>query len=183
MISRAAMILRQKETAFLKLLLFLPLIHSAFTKRTNGISYTKEWGKKSVETAKTSYEDALKKYGTDNRKEIVGDNPLDINDTHYGNNVLLTSDAATGVMKAGVIAAKRDNGIGSNGIADNAEIMTLRIHPGEGEPYLKDMALAIRYAVNHGADVIVLPEQNSIYPKEQKQWVSEALKEAEKKGH
>ena len=62
-------------------------------------------------------------------------------------------------MKAGVIAAKRDNGIGSNGIADNAEIMTLRIHPGEGEPYLKDMALAIRYAVNHGADVIVLPEQ------------------------
>ena len=60
--------------------------------------------------------------------------------------------------------------------------MTLRIHPGEGEPYLKDMALAIRYAVNHGADVIVLPEQNSIYPKEQKQWVSEALKEAEKKG-
>ena len=51
-------------------------------------------GKKSVETAKTSYEDALKKYGTDNRKEIVGDNPLDINDTQYGNNVLLTSDAA-----------------------------------------------------------------------------------------
>ena len=139
-------------------------------------------GKKSVETGKASYEEALKRYGSDNRKEIVGDNPLDINDTHYGNNVLLTSDAATGVMKAGVIAAKRDNGIGSNGIADNAEIMTLRIHPGEGEPYLKDMALAIRYAVNHGADVIVLPEQNSIYPKEQKQWVSEALKEAEKKG-
>ena len=139
-------------------------------------------GKKSVETGKASYEEALKRYGSDNRKEIVGDNPLDINDTHYGNNVLLTSDAATGVMKAGVIAAKRDNGIGSNGIADNAEIMTLRIHPGEGEPYLKDMALAIRYAVNHGADVIVLPEQNSIYPEEQKQWVSEALKEAEKKG-
>ena len=139
-------------------------------------------GKKSVATAKTSYEDALKKYGTDNRKEIVGDNPLDINDTQYGNNVLLTSDAATGVMKAGVIAAKRDNGVGSNGIADNAEIMTLRIHPGEGEPYLKDMALAIRYAVNHGADIILLPEQNSLYPEEQRQWVADALKEAEKKG-
>ena len=94
-------------------------------------------GKKSVETGKASYEEALKRYGSDNRKEIVGDNPLDINDTHYGNNVLLTSDAATGVMKAGVIAAKRDNGIGSNGIADNAEIMTLRIHPGEGEPYIR----------------------------------------------
>lgn len=138
-------------------------------------------GKKSVATAKASYEDALKKYGTDNRKEIVGDNPLDINDTQYGNNVLLTSDAATGVMKAGVIAAKCDNGVGSNGIADNAEIMTLRIHPGEGEPYLKDMALAIRYAVNHGADIILLPEQNSLYPEEQRQWVADALKEAEKK--
>ena len=88
-----------------------------FTAYSFSIYQTDKWdlvyqrmGKKSVETAKTSYEDALKKYGTDNRKEIVGDNPLDINDTHYGNNVLLTSDAATGVMKAGVIAAKRDPG-------------------------------------------------------------------------
>lgn len=139
-------------------------------------------GKKSVETSRTSYENAMKQYGTDRRKEIVGDNPLDINDTHYGNNVLLTSDAAIGMMSAGVIAAKRDNGIGSNGIADNAQIMTLRIHPGQGEPYLKDMALAIRYALNHGADVIVLPEQNTLYPEMQKQWITDALKEAEKKG-
>ncbi len=160
-----------------------------FTAYSFSLYNTDKWepvyqnmGKRSVETAKKSYEEALKKYGSDHRKEIVGDNPLDINDTHYGNNVLLTSDAATGVMQAGVIAAKRDNGIGSNGIADNAEIMTLRIHPGEGEPYLKDMALAIRYAVSHGADVIVLPEQNAIYPEEQKQWITDALKEAEKKG-
>lgn len=139
-------------------------------------------GKKSVETSLASYEKAMKQYGTDGRKEIVGDNPLDINDTHYGNNVLLTSDAAIGMMSAGVIAAKRDNDLGSNGIADNAQIMTLRIHPGQGEPYLKDMALAIRYALNHGADVIVLPEQNTLYPEMQKQWITDALKEAEKKG-
>lgn len=139
-------------------------------------------GKKSVETSRAAYENAMKQFGTDNRKEIVGDNPLDINDTNYGNNMLLTSDAAIGMMNAGVIAAKRDNGIGSNGIADNAQIMTLRIHPGQGEPYLKDMALAIRYAINHGADVIVLPEQNTFYPEMQKQWVTDALKEAEKKG-
>lgn len=44
------------------------------------------------------------------------------------------------------------------------------------------MALAIRYAVNHGADIILLPEQNSLYPEEQRQWVADALKEAEKKG-
>lgn len=139
-------------------------------------------GKRSVETSITAYENAMKQYGTDSRKEIVGDNPLDINDTHYGNNVLLTSDAAIGMMSAGVIAAKRDNDLGSNGIADNAQIMTLRIHPGQGEPYLKDMALAIRYALNHGADVIVLPEQNTLYPEMQKQWITDALREAEKKG-
>ena len=139
-------------------------------------------GKKSVETAKASYEEALRKYGTDQRKEITGDNPMDINDSNYGNNILLTSDAATNIMKAGIIAAKRDNKIGSDGIADQAEIMTLRICTGEGEPYLKDMALAIHYAVSHGADVIVLPEQNMLYPEEQKQWIIHELKEAEKKG-
>lgn len=137
---------------------------------------------RSVELSLETYNSEMQRRGTDHRKEIVGDNPLDINDTHYGNNVLLTSDAAIGMMSAGIIAAKRDNGIGSNGIADNAQIMTLRIHPGVGEPYLKDMALAIRYALNHGADVIVLPEQNTLYPEMQKQWVTDALKEAEKKG-
>lgn len=135
-----------------------------------------------IQLAKKDYETALRQYGHDSRKEIVGDNPDDINDTSYGNNVLLTSDATVGVMQAGIVAAKRNNGIGINGIADQAEIMTLRVHPGKGEPYLKDMALAIRYAVNHGASIIVLPEQNTIYAENQKQWIVEALKEAEKKG-
>lgn len=139
-------------------------------------------GKRCVETAKASYEQALAQYGKDNRQKITGDNPQDINDNHYGNNILLTSDAATNVMKAGVIAAKRDNERGGNGIADQAQIMTLRICSGEGEPYLKDMALAIRYAVSHGADVIVLPEQNILYPEKQKLWIVNELKEAEKKG-
>lgn len=160
-----------------------------FTAYAFSIYNTDKWdevyqkmGNGGIETAKASYENALKQYGSDSRKEIVGDNPSDITDTHYGNNVLLTSDASIGVMEAGVIAAKRDNGIGSNGIADNARIMTLRIHPGKGEPYLKDMTLAIRYAISHGADVILLPEQNTLYPEAQKQWVAEALKEAEDKG-
>lgn len=99
-------------------------------------------GKKSVETAKASYEEALRKYGTDQRKEITGDNPMDINDSNYGNNILLTSDAATNIMKAGIIAAKRDNKIGSDGIADQAEIMTLRICTREG-------TLPERYGISH----------------------------------
>ena len=46
-------------------------------------------------------------FGADGRKDIIGDNYLDINDNKYGNNVLLTADAAIGTMEAGIIVAKR----------------------------------------------------------------------------
>lgn len=135
-----------------------------------------------IALAKAEYEKALQDFGADSRKEIVGDDYLNIDDNKYGNSVLLTADAATGTMEAGVIAAKRDNGIGMNGIMDQAEIMTLRVETGNGEPYLKDVALAVRYAVDHGADVIVLSSQNTLYPPKQKAWVVEALRYAEEKG-
>ena len=118
----------------------------------------------------------------DKRKEIVGDNVEDIEDNRYGNNVLLTSDAAIGTFQAGIVAAKRDNGLGINGIADIARIMMLRVHGIGGDPYLKDIVLAIRYAVDHDADIIVLPEQNSLYPPVQKQWMMDVLSYAEDKG-
>lgn len=135
-----------------------------------------------VQRAMSSYEQNLKNLGNDGREEIVGDNYLDIKDNKYGNNVLLTSDAALGTMQAGVVGAKRGNGFGGDGIMDQAEIMALRVSTGNGEPYLKDMALAIRYAVEHKADVIVLPEQNTLYPEQQKKWMIEALEYAESKG-
>lgn len=131
--------------------------------------------------AEEDYKKNIEKYGSDGRKEVIGDNYLDINDNKYGNNVLLTSDASIGTMQAGVIAAERGNGVGVDGVAD-AQIMTLRIEGEEGEPYLKDMALAIRYAVDHEADVIVLPEQGTLYPMAQRVWISEALRYAESKG-
>ena len=128
------------------------------------------------------YDRTYAKYGNDGRQAIVGDNYLDINDRVYGNNVLLTADAAIGTMIAGVIVGQRGVEGRNNPIADQAEIMTLVVQAGEGEPYLKDMALAIRYAVDHGASVIMLPQQNSLYPEEQKQWMSEAIRYAEGKG-
>ena len=128
------------------------------------------------------YDQTYTKYGNDGRQAIVGDNYLDINDRVYGNNVLLTADAAIGTMIAGVIVGQRGVEGRNNPIADQAEIMTLVVQAGEGEPYLKDMALAIRYAVDHGASVIVLPQQNSLYPEGQKQWMSESIRYAEGKG-
>lgn len=137
---------------------------------------------KNIAHSKEVYEEKLAKSGTGYRREIVGDQPLDLQDKHYGNPVLLTSDAVTGVMKSGIIAGKRGNGLGGDGIADGAKIMTLRTQGVSGEPYLKDYALAIRYAVDHGADIIVLSEQNTLYPPQQKAWVSDALAYAEDKG-
>ncbi|WP_455510172.1 S8 family serine peptidase [Butyricimonas paravirosa] len=134
-----------------------------------------------IKLCETEYQQKLERFGSDNRKGIVGDNYLDINDNKYGNNVLLTADASVGTMQAGVVAAKRDNGLGIDGIA-NADIMTLRVAGSSGDPYLKDMALAIRYAVDHNADIIVLPGQNTLYPENQKKWISEALRYAEGKG-
>lgn len=135
-----------------------------------------------IERGKAAYAKALKALHPGGRKEIVGDNYLDINDRKYGNHVLLTSDAALGTMQAGIIGAKRSNGLGGDGIVDQAEIMTLRVTGSTGEPYLKDIALAIRYAVDHKADVIVLPQQNTLYPEDQKKWITEALQYAEGKG-
>ena len=134
-----------------------------------------------IEQAKAEYERKVGQFGADGRKDIIGDNYLDINDNKYGNNVLLTADATIGTMEAGIIVAKRENGLGSNGIMDQAEIMTLRV-AANGEPYLKDIALAIRYAVDHQADIIMLPVQNTLYPEDQKKWISEALEYAESKG-
>lgn len=134
-----------------------------------------------IEQAKAEYERKVGQFGADGRKDIIGDNYWDINDNKYGNNVLLTADAAIGTMEAGIIVAKRENGLGGNGIMDQAEIMTLRV-AANGEPYLKDIALAIRYAVDHQADIIMLPVQNTLYPEDQKKWISEALEYAESKG-
>ena len=133
-----------------------------------------------IEQAKKEYEAKMKRFGSDGRKEIIGDDYLDIRDNKYGNNVLLTSESAIGTMEAGIIAGKRENGLGGDGIMDQAEIMTLRVSA-DGEPYLKDIALAIRYAVDHQADIIMLPVQNTLYPENQKKWISEALEYAESK--
>ncbi len=91
-------------------------------------------------------------------RAVVGDNPYNINDTDYGNNKVSgppgnKDDVKHGTHVAGIIAAQRDNNIGIKGVANNAKIMVLRAVP-DGDEYDKDIALAIRYAVDNGAKVI-----------------------------
>lgn len=91
-------------------------------------------------------------------RAIVGDNPYDITDNKYGNNNVSgptkdKEDVKHGTHVAGIIAAKRDNNIGIDGVANNVKIMAVRAVP-DGDEYDKDIALGIRYAVDNGAKVI-----------------------------
>ena len=115
----------------------------------------------------------------DYRGEIVKDNPADINDKFYGNNDIMTSTALHGTHVSGIIGAVRNNGKGVDGIADNVRIMMVRAVP-DGDEHDKDVALAIRYAVDNGAKVINMSFGKYYSP--QKQWVDDAVKYAESKG-
>lgn len=126
-------------------------------------------------------EDFYRKVCFDGRKEIVGDDIYNINDKVYGNNNLLTANAVSGTMAAGIIAGKRGVAGRNNPIAENAQIMALNVSAPGGEPYLKDMALAIRYAVDNGASVVVMPQQNTLYAPLGKGWMIDALRYAESK--
>jgi len=114
-------------------------------------------------------------------RKVVGDNPEDIKDNHYGNNIVFGPDkekALHGTHVAGIIAQIRGNNLGGDGVASNVEILTVRAVP-DGDEYDKDIALAIRYAVDNGAKVINGSFGKSFSP--HKQWVYDAIKYAKKK--
>ena len=114
-------------------------------------------------------------------RAIIGDNPYDINQRNYGNHNLFTNNALRSTMMAGIIGGGGDSDR-IQGISQNVRIMTLRIESDSGDPHLKDMALAIRYAIDHGADIIQLGTTGQLFPREQGQWVNDALREAEERG-
>jgi subtilisin family serine protease len=123
--------------------------------------------------------DALEKEPIRYRQDVVKDNYNDINDRFYGNNDLMGTDASHGTHVAGIIGASRQNKIGINGIANNVEIMTIRAVP-DGDEHDKDIANAIRYAVDNGAWVVNMSFGKSFSP--EKKWVDDAVKYAESKG-
>jgi subtilisin family serine protease len=113
------------------------------------------------------------------RKEIVQDDETNINDRYYGNNDIMANTPFHGTHCSGIIAAARDNGKGIQGIADNVRIMMVRAVP-DGDEHDKDIANAIRYAVDNGAKIISMSFGKDFSP--QKQWVDDAFKYAESKG-
>ena len=115
----------------------------------------------------------------DYRGAIVKDNENDISDRYYGNNDIMAGDPMHGTHVSGIIAAERGNGKGIDGICDNVRIMMIRAVP-NGDEHDKDIALAIRYAVDNGARVINMSFGKNLSP--EKAWVDSAVKYAESKG-
>ncbi len=113
------------------------------------------------------------------RAEIVQDDESNIDDRYYGNNDVMAVDPLHGTHVSGIIGAARDNGKGINGVADNVKIMMIRALP-NGDEHDKDIALAIRYAVDNGAKVINMSFGKAFSP--EKDWVDDAVLYADKKG-
>lgn len=130
--------------------------------------------KKATQTELDAY------YNTNfNGRELVGDDPDDINDRNYGNGNVIGPNkegADHGTHVSGLVAAQATNENASLGVAKNVKIMVLRAVP-DGDEYDKDIALAIRYAVDNGAQII-----NSSFGKgysPHQEWITEALQHAE----
>lgn len=115
----------------------------------------------------------------DYRGSVVGDNYADFKDRYYGNGDVMASTPFHGTHVSGIIGAIRNNGLGVDGIADNVRIMSIRAVP-DGDEHDKDVALAIRYAVDNGAQVINMSFGKYFSP--EKKWVDEAVQYAASKG-
>jgi subtilisin family serine protease len=123
--------------------------------------------------------DAVEKTPEDYRGEIVKDNYNDFNDRFYGNPDVMANTPFHGTHVSGIIAGSRNNNLGIDGIADNVRIMMVRAVP-DGDEHDKDIALAIRYAVDNGAKVINMSFGKGFSP--EKNWVDDAVRYAQTKG-
>ena len=112
-------------------------------------------------------------------RTIVGDNPNDLNQRDYGNADISGPRPDHGTHVAGIIGADRTNSLGVMGISDAVQIMGVRAVP-DGDERDKDVANAIRYAVDNGAQIINMSFGKGYSP--QRKAVDEAERYALAKG-
>jgi subtilisin family serine protease len=118
--------------------------------------------------------------GFNPRADIIKDNEDKVNDRDYGNADITGPDALHGTHVAGIIAADRENNLGILGVAGSpVQIMGVRAVP-NGDEHDKDVANAIRYAVDNGAQIINMSFGKYYSP--QRPAVDEAIRYAGQKG-
>lgn len=141
---------------------------------SNGLDSIKE-AYSEIEGALENINDRLNyNLNIDFKGRINGDNPDDMSTKFYGNGNVkpVKKSESHGTHVAGIIAAERNNELGANGVANNVEIMSVRTVP-NGDEYDKDVALAIRYAVDNGAKIINASFGKYYSP--HSDWVREAI--------
>ncbi|MFA6429380.1 MAG: S8 family peptidase [Patescibacteria group bacterium] len=79
-----------------------------------------------------------------------------------------------GTMVASLIAAKGNDGRGIAGVAWNVRLMPLVILGAEGEGQVDDLVKAVRYATNHGAQVINMSLAGDTYSEELEEMIRRA---------
>jgi subtilisin family serine protease len=90
-----------------------------------------------------------------NSSDLIGDVPGDPNERYYGSPLMkLSSTLSHGTHVAGIVGARNNDGMGIEGIAGNVLIMPIVATTAGGDERDKDVANAIRYAVDNGARVI-----------------------------
>ncbi|GAB4024545.1 S8 family peptidase [Spirosoma gilvum] len=116
-------------------------------------------------------------------RSTIGDDPAKLNQRDYGNadasGGYTEGPTAHGTYAAGIIAADRTNLMGVRGIADRVQLMAVVAIP-RGDERDKDVANAIRYAVDNGASIINMSFGKYFSP--EKAVVDEAIRYADRKG-
>lgn len=115
----------------------------------------------------------------ENERTRSGFTPDDSRKIYYGNATVTSSKSEKhGTHVGGTIGANRYNDKGMKGIAD-VEIMFIRILAGSSDETDKDVAAAIRYAVDNGAQVVNMSFGKPLI--DNKTMVDDAIRYAAKK--
>lgn len=114
----------------------------------------------------------------DIRADIIKDNYNNFSDKYYGNNDITGPNARHGTHVAGLVASIPDSNWEVKNLYPALKIMGIRTVP-DGDEYDKDVALAIRYAVDNGAKIINMSFGKSYSPEQA--WVDSAIRYAAQK--
>lgn len=130
---------------------------------------------KSYDEMYKGYVNASLKFEYDERS-LIGDDPDNIEDHIYGSPFVYGDvPFEHSVAVCGILGANRSNNIGLKGFSDNIEIMPV-VMVSTGDETDKDVALAIRYAVDNGAKIINMSWGRSFSSNEE--WIVKAIKYA-----
>lgn len=132
-----------------------------------------------VADAKEHYENDMK-YGLNESYDprgIVGDDYSDAAERDYGNSDVVGPDAMHGTHVAGIVLRERQ--AIASGSGPDVRVMSVRTVP-DGDERDKDVANAIRYAADHGANIINMSFGKPYSP--QKPAVDAAVRYAVSKG-